>query len=238
MKAKSISTITLENLSFAYPGSENILENVCATFKSGSQIHFTGSSGVGKSTLMKILVGLSTPTSGKYMFDETDILPLSFEEFLPYRLSIGFSFDLGGLLSNRTLLENLLLPLQYHERMSRAEALARVEDIMREFCIWPNRNLRPSNVSGGQRKAACVARAIVANPEILILDQPTTGLDKMATAALTNYIVKGKKEGWLKHLFITSADSAFTDHLGCETWVVFDKKIFSYAEFEKKVVFA
>lgn len=238
MKAKPIGTITLENLGFAYPGCENILENVCATFKEGSQIHFTGSSGVGKSTLMKILVGLSTPTAGRYKFDDVDILPLSFEEFLPYRLNIGFSFDLGGLLSNRTLLENLLLPLQYHERMDRAEALARVEDVMREFCIWPNRNLRPSNVSGGQRKAACVARALVTNPEILILDQPTTGLDKMATGALMNYIEKGKSAGWLKHLFVTSADSSFTDHLACETWVVFDKKIFSYAEFEKKVVFA
>ncbi|OQW51557.1 MAG: hypothetical protein A4S09_10030 [Proteobacteria bacterium SG_bin7] len=238
MRAKSIGTIVLDNLSFAYPGNENILEGVSATFKPGSRIHFTGSSGVGKSTLMKILVGLSTPTAGKYIFDDVDILPLSFEEFLPYRLNIGFSFDLGGLLSNRTLLENLLLPLQYHERMNRGEAMARVEEIMREFCIWPNRNLRPSNVSGGQRKAACVARALVANPEVLILDQPTTGLDKMATSALMNSIEKGKSTGWLKHLFVTSADSAFTDQLNCETWVVFDKKIFSYAEFEKKVVFA
>jgi phospholipid/cholesterol/gamma-HCH transport system ATP-binding protein len=238
MKAKPIGSITLEDLSFAYPNSDKILDSITCTFKTGSNVCITGSSGVGKSTLMKILVGLSTPMSGKFLIDGVDILPMSFEEFLPYRLNIGFSFDLGGLLSNRTLLENMLLPLQYHERLSHAEAMARAEDLMRDFCIWQNRNLRPANVSGGQRKACCVARAIVTQPEVLILDQPTTGLDKMASGALMNFIEKGRKDGWLKHLFVTSADASFTDRLQCETYVVFDKKFFSYEEFEKKVVFA
>ncbi len=237
-KIKSIGNITLEGMNVGYPGSENLLENVNVEFKSGVNVNLTGSSGVGKSTLLKVLVGLTQPTAGRYLIDGVDVLPMSFEEFLPYRLNIGFSFDLGGLLSNRTLIDNILLPIEYHERVSRAEALARTEDIMRDFCIWPNRNLRPSNVSGSQRKACCVARALVTFPEVLILDQPTTGLDKVATGALMNIIEKGRKDGWLKHLFITSADAAFTDRLQCETYVVFDKKVFSYAEFEKKVVFA
>lgn len=234
---KSIGSISLENLSFGYAENETLLEDVNIKFPAGGIVHLTGSSGAGKSSLLKILGGLATPRTGKYLIDDVDVLPLSFEEFLPYRLNIGFSFDLGGLLSNRSLLDNILLPLEYHDRISRPEALARAEELMRDFCIWQNRNLRPSNVSGGQRKACIVARALITQPEVLILDQPSTGLDKMAASALMVFVEKARKEGWLKHLFVTSADAAFTDRMGCETYVVFDKKIFSYAEFEKKVVF-
>lgn len=233
-----IQSIAFKNITFGFPGDALLFEDTSVEFPKGKNIHITGSSGVGKSTLLKLLVGLVSPDKGQYLINDQDVSTLSFEEFLPYRLNIGFSFDLGGLLSNRTLFENMILPLEYHERVDLPGAKERALEIMRDFCIFQNRDLRPSNVTGGQRKACCVARAFVTKPEILILDQPNIGLDKIATDALISHIQKGRSEGWLKQVFIVTNDNSFTEKIGCEAYVVFERKIFSYQQFEKKVIFA
>ncbi len=233
-----IESIKFENIEFTFPGHDRLIEDCSVDFPTNKNIHLAGSSGVGKSTVLRMLAGIVSPQKGKILFNDQDVVPMSFEDFLPYRLNIGYSFDMGGLLSNRTLFENMMLPLLYHELMDVNEATKRVEEVMREFCIYQNRNLRPSSVSGGQRKACCVARAFVTHPEMLVLDQPTIGLDKIAAEALVEHIQAGRRDGWLKHCFIVSQDNNFANTLDCESYVIFDRKVFSYQQFEKKVIFA
>ncbi|MDZ4660781.1 MAG: ATP-binding cassette domain-containing protein [Pseudomonadota bacterium] len=235
---KSIKSMRFENVSFGFEDRGLLIENNTVEFPMNKNIHLTGPAGAGKTTVLKIIAGLINPEVGKFLINSEDALPMSFEEFLPYRLNIGFSFDYGGLLANRTLFENLMLPLRYHELLSHTSAIERVDQILKDFGLTRNRDARPSAVSGGHRKATIVARAFVTQPEMIIFDQPTTGLDDLAEKALVRYIKEGRDQGWLKHVFIVSQDKELLSHLEVDSFVIFDKKVFSYEEFEKKVIYA
>lgn len=191
---KDIHSIGLKDVTLGHENEGSLISHLNLEFKPGKTIWVTGSSGSGKSTLLKTFAGLVQPQQGYLYINNNDIVSdMSFEEFLPYRLNIGYSFELGGLMNNRTLWDNLMLPLLYHKAASFKDSEKRTDEILKMFGIDKYKNERPASVPGGVRKAACVARAFMMDPQILILDEPTTGLHEEGLGALIMLLRRREK---------------------------------------------
>lgn len=220
---KSVENFQMRDLSFAY-GEKSILKNVNLELPTGKIIWIHGASGSGKSVFAKILSGLMQSTGGDFIINNQSVNEMSFEEFLPIRMNIGYSFDFGGLINNRTILQNLKLPLEYHRALS-AEADALVEEMVEMFNLGSVLHERPATIPGAFRKAACVARAFIMNPEMLVLDDPTTGLRGELKKKLKELIRRRRHNGSLKHVFIVTEDHEFIGDLFDEVILVKNNSI-------------
>ncbi len=218
-----IKSLKLQNISFSYAGGEKLFENLTHDLPLDRSVNFIGEQGCGRSTLFKLLVGLKDPISGTVLFNDQPMSEMSFEEFLPFRLRIGYSFDLGGLLNNKTILENLTLPLLYHKLATESEANRKAMDLLEKFGVENNANLRPSSVPGRTRKAAIVARSLILNPELLVLDDPTTGLSAEGKSALKELIIEHQVQHNLRHIYYISEDPEFQSFMGAMYMVVVSK---------------
>jgi len=186
MQRPTITEIRLQNLSLNSPTGKPLLQGVNFVFPDSGVWLLQSPSGAGKSTLLRFLcgLGLSARTSGEYLLNGNSVGEMSFEEFTPWRLQFGLSFDFGGLFSNRTIFQNLSLALEYHKLYDHKEIKRIVEHQLDEFGVGNFAGERPSQVPGAVRKAVCVLRALVHQPQILLLDDPLTGLRREARSAL------------------------------------------------------
>lgn len=208
-----IQSVEFKDVCMSYPDKHNLLNSISLTLPLNCNVAIQGQRGTGKSTLLKLLCGLNIPHQGDILINGNSICNMSFNDFLPYRLNIGYGFDYGGLLNNRSVFDNLLLPLLYHKVMSEEKAKKQVEYYLEIFNLTEVANERPPSISGGRRKEVCVARAFVMEPEMLILDDPTTGLSADNKKSLIKLIKHKKSNGNLKHLFFTSEDLGFVSEL-------------------------
>lgn len=196
----SFKQIRFENVWFRYDGGRFLFENLTFALPDVPLIWIKANPGQGKSTLLKILAGLLSPEQGGYYLDDLDVTQLSFKEFLPYRMRIGYSFDMGGLLSNRTLFENLMLPLLFHKICEAKEAEARVKYWMEKFGLSKVADQRPFFVTGGHRKSTIVLRSMIHYPDLLLLDDPMSGLKEDGRAAFTELVTAVQSQGALKKI--------------------------------------
>lgn len=227
---KTIDRLELIEAAVGYEDGQTILKEQNLELKIGDSYWVTGTAGCGKSTLLRMLAGLLMPTKGQYYVNHDLASEMSFEEFMPYRLNIGYSFDLGGLMNNRTLFDNLMLPLLYHKACHYTVAEKRVNELLEIFHVERYRNERPASVPGAVRKASCVARAFVMEPEVLLLDEPTTGLTEEALHALSLCLENWKKTGQRKPLLLmTSRQKAFAEKWCEKTLRITDTTILSEA---------
>lgn len=206
MKIKSLK---FEGLEFGYPEQDLIFNNVDFDFPVNELVWIKASYGTGRSTLLQLLAGLQQSSKGKYLINDENVSEMSFEEFLPYRMNIGYGFDFGGLINNRTLLENLTLPLEYHKICTRKQAEDRVKEYFDVLGASKFLNQRPSNVPGGMRKLSCLVRAMVTHPQMLLLDDPSVGVGQDTLLKYFDLIYKLRKEGLCQHIFISSYDDKF-----------------------------
>jgi phospholipid/cholesterol/gamma-HCH transport system ATP-binding protein len=234
-KFKVIESLELKDMTLTVGGQVEILKEVTLDIPTGKIVWVRGISGSGKSTFLKMLCGLLMPQTGEYKINSENVAKYSFEEFLPVRCKIGYSFDFGGLLNNRTIAQNLTLPLMYHNNLSPEQAEKDLVQVFKDFQLDSYAEMRPSNVVGGVRKATCVARAFVMNPEMLLLDDPTTGLRVEVKAALKKSIQARMASGELKHVFIVSDDVNFVGDIFNHVISIEDKKLNSYSGHEWKV---
>lgn len=232
-----IESLKFEGISFTHEGQEPIVQNVEFDFPMNEVLWVKAEEGAGKSSLLQVLAGLQIPQSGKYLINGENVVDMSFEEFLPYRLQIGYSFDYGGLINNRTLFDNLMLPLLYHKVVSPEEAKTRVEDLMKEFNIEKFAQERPAHVPGRVRKLACLLRALVLKPQVLLLDDPSVGLGQDSVYAFVDHVHKLRKEGYLNHIFICSYDDKFMNLFNYQIIHLDDGQLYFQAvDPEKRVV--
>jgi phospholipid/cholesterol/gamma-HCH transport system ATP-binding protein len=225
VKNVDIESLRLEDLSFGYPDKDLIFEDVTYDLPTDKIVWISGASGAGKSVILKMLNGFMTPNAGKYLINGQSAGDMSFEEFLPYRLNIGYSFDFGGLINNRTIFQNLLLPLEYHQSRGPVNIAEQVHEFMALFNLLGVGNDRPSGIPGAFRKAACVARAFMLNPQVLLLDDPTTGLRPELRTRLKEVILKKRRDGILRHVFVATDDVEFIKDIADEHLIIKNRKI-------------
>lgn len=170
-------------------GQHKVLNNVNLKIEKGTTCVIIGRSGCGKSVLLKHIVGILKPDAGKVFVDGKDVTALGEEELDPIRLKIGMVFQGGALFDSMTVAENVGFGLIEHNHISRQELLERVEEALGMVDLHGIGNLNPSELSGGMKKRVALARAICIKPQIILYDEPTTGVDPI-TADSINELIK------------------------------------------------
>lgn len=218
---KTIRKLTFENLSYGFDGAPfPVFENITFQMPQSRAVWVRSPGGRGKTTLLRLLAGLIQPHSGRYLIGDEAVSEMSFEEFLPYRLAMGYSFDFGGLLNNKSLAENLLLPLLYHNLIPREEALEKVEQVLQGFALDQSKDSRPSAVPGSQRKMTIVLRAFINSPQVVFLDDPLTGLKQDNVNDLIHYVEESFSMRGLKQIFFTSESPLLAKHFQAEELLI------------------
>ncbi len=179
----------LEDVCVRY-GTKIVMQNLSLDIVEGAITCIIGLSGAGKSTILRLLNGLKKPDSGHVYVKGQDITGMRERELIELRRKIGFSFQFAALFDSLSIGDNIALPLREHTTMAEDE-IERVVAANLDAVGLSNVEARfPSELSGGMVKRAGFARAVVTNPELVLYDEPTTGLDPIITHVLTELIVK------------------------------------------------
>ena len=189
---QSEAMISLRNLRVSY-GEHEILHGISFDVQRGETLVILGGSGSGKSTLLRTLVGLESPTSGEIWLKGKNIAAISAAEMDEIRKKVGMSFQGGALFGSMSVGENVALPLREHTKLedSTIEIILRLK--LDQVGLAGFENYMPSQLSGGMKKRAAVARAMAMDPEILFFDEPSAGLDPIIAAGVDQLILDLKK---------------------------------------------
>lgn len=216
--------VQLENVSLAF--NVPILENISLAAEQGETICVVGESGTGKSTMLKLILRLLVPDTGKVLIDGEDIAPLSFEEALDVRQKMGMVFQGAALFDSMSVYENVAYPLREHTTMSEDEIEQRVREKLQFVDLEADRVMVqfPSELSGGMRKRVGIARGMANNPEIMLYDEPTSGLDPLTTGTITRLIMKLQRELNVTSV-VVSHDIRSVFRMASRVALIYDKKI-------------
>ena len=189
---QSEAVISLRNLRVSY-GEREILHGISFDVERGETLVILGGSGSGKSTLLRTLVGLEAPTSGEIWLKGKNIAAISASEMDEIRKKVGMSFQGGALFGSMSVGENVALPLREHTKLedSTIEIILRLK--LDQVGLAGFENYMPSQLSGGMKKRAAVARAMAMDPEILFFDEPSAGLVPIIAAGVDQLILDLKK---------------------------------------------
>lgn len=183
-------------------GPKDVHKGVSLKLHKGEIIGLFGGSGQGKSVVLRSIIGLETPDSGRILFEGRDITLLSEDELISVRTKIGYVFQNGALFDSLTVEENLAYPLREHTDFSESQILERVNSMLELIDMQGSNQLLPAELSGGMQKRAGLARATILEPEIILFDEPTAGLDPVNTKRLLKNIHKLKARG-ITGIFVT-----------------------------------
>lgn len=185
---KSKRMIEIINLCKAF-GSHIVLDNANLDIKNSETMVIIGRSGTGKSVLLKHIIGIMKPDSGQVIIDGVDITRLNEKKLNEFRMKFGMLFQGAALFDSLTVGENVGFALYEHSNLSAVQIERRIAECLGHVGLSGIEDLKPAELSGGMRKRVGLARAIAVNPEIIMYDEPTTGVDPIMGDAVNDLIV-------------------------------------------------
>lgn len=188
------SVLTINNLYKSF-GNNHVLKDFSITLSKGENLAVLGKSGSGKSVLIKCIIGLIEADQGSIQVFGEEVQGLNQEDLDKMRAKIGFLFQSNALYDSMTVEENLLFPLRRHwitEEHTHADEA--VKEALEDVGLLHTRYMMPSELSGGMRKRIALARTLILRPEIILYDEPTTGLDPITAREISSLIVKVQKK--------------------------------------------
>ena len=195
--------VEVKNLSVRF-GTQHVLRNINLSIPAGQTLALLGESGCGKTVLMKSIIGLIPPTRGEIIFDGEDINGLNDRQLSHLRLRFGFVFQNAALFDSMTIGQNVAFPLRQHGRFTNSQiremVLSRLSEVgLPDSVVFK----KPAELSGGMRKRVGLARALIMNPEIIMYDEPTTGLDPIMSDVINELIIRTRRRNPVTSIVVT-----------------------------------
>src|SRR6478672_3768620 len=185
-------------------GRQKVLRDISLSVPKGQTVAIVGESGCGKTVLMKAIIGLIKPTSGQILFDGKDLSTLTDKELVVQRIRFGYVFQNAALFDSMTVGQNVSFPLRQHRRLPEPElqqmVLARLAEVGLPDAVVAK---KPAELSGGMRKRVGLARALVMNPELVLYDEPTTGLDPIMSDVINELILRTRNQHHVTSVVVT-----------------------------------
>jgi len=194
--------ITLEKLT-KYFDSLRVIEKVDFEINKGESLSIIGPSGCGKSTLLRLLIRIEAPTAGRILIDGQDIALLSLDALNNLRKKMGMIFQSSALFDSMNVFENVAFALRLHTALSEREIAKIVKDKLKMVDLEGAEKLMPEELSGGMQKRVSIARALAFDPETILYDEPTTGLDPITSVTIENLMLKLSKELKVTSIIVT-----------------------------------
>jgi phospholipid/cholesterol/gamma-HCH transport system ATP-binding protein len=195
--------VDVEKLSINF-GSQEVLKDITLRIPPGQTLALLGESGCGKTVLMKSIIGLVKPTVGNIEFDGENLNQLTARQLSRMRLRYGFIFQNAALFDSMTVGQNVAFPLRQHGRFSnnqvREMVLSRLSEVgLPDSVVFK----KPAELSGGMRKRVGLARALIMNPELIMYDEPTTGLDPIMSDVINELILRTRSRNPVTSIVVT-----------------------------------
>lgn len=207
-------------------GTHKILDGVNFSIEKGESVVIIGRSGGGKSVLLKHLIALLKPDAGQVLIEGEDIVPLNERELLRIRQKFGMLFQGAALFDSMTVAENIAFPFRRNRSLTEAEVARRVAEVLETVDLPGTETKSPSELSGGMRKRVGLARAIVYHPEIVLYDEPTTGLDPIVSDSIDQLILRVRDRLDVTSVVVTH-DMRSARRLGQRILMLHNKKIYA-----------
>ncbi len=183
---------------------KHILKDINLDIQKAENVVVLGKSGSGKSTLIKCMIGLMEPDEGEICIFGQDMADINYDELNRFRTRIGFLFQSGALYDSMTVYENLAFPLRHHKKEMGKEKLDElIREVLENVGLPEAGNMMPAELSGGMSKRIGLARTLILKPEIMLYDEPTTGLDTATAKEISQLIVDLQRKYKISSLIIT-----------------------------------
>ena len=217
--------IEVRNLKKAF-GPQPVLDGVSFKIEKGESVVIIGRSGGGKSVLLKHLVGLLTPDAGEVVVDGENIVPLNERELLRVRKKFGMLFQGAALFDSMTVAENVAFAFRRERALPPEEVARKVSSVLEVVELPGTENKKPSELSVVMKKRVGLARAIVYEPEIVLYDEPTTGLDPIVSDSIDKLIMRVRDKYDITSVVVTH-DMRSARRVGQRILMLHDKKIYA-----------